>query len=98
MAPEQTPEPGEQIYLPGPSWAPFFFAVGVTGLVCGIFAEGFMLRGWAYCIAGGIFLLAALASLVNGTIRGFFQLPRHQRVRGAVLPAGSLRSSAKRRS
>ena len=55
-----------------------------------------MLRGWAYCIVGAIFLLAALSSLVGDTIRGFFRLPRRQRVRGAVLPAATLRSSAKR--
>jgi len=94
--PEHPSEPGEQIYLPSSSWAPPFFAVGVAALVCGIFAEGFMLRGWAYCIVGAIFLLAALSSLVGDTIRGFFRLPRRQRVRGAVLPAATLRSSAKR--
>jgi len=93
---EHIPEPTEQIYLPGPSWAPVFFAVGVAALVCGIFAEGFMLRGWAYCILGAVLVLAALSSLIGDTIRGFFRLPRRQRVRGAVLPAATLRSSAKR--
>ena len=97
MPPTQDPsEPGEQIYLPESSWAPLFFAVGVAAMICGIYAEGFMLRGWVYVIVGAIFALAALASLVNGTIRSFFRLPRRQRVRGAVLPAATLRSSSKR--
>ena len=94
MVESQPPsEPGEQIYLPEASWAPIFFAVGIAALVCGLFAEGFMVRGWVYCIIGAIFALVALASMISGTIRGFFRLPRRQRVRGAVLPAASLRSS-----
>ena len=94
MADSKPPsEPGEQIYLPDGSWAPLFFAVGVAAIVCGLFAEGFMVRGWVYCIIGAVFALGALASLINGTIRSFFRLPRRQRVRGAVLPAASLRSS-----
>jgi len=35
------PEPGELIYMPKPSWAPAFFALGALGLVCGIYAAGF---------------------------------------------------------
>jgi hypothetical protein len=97
VPPAQPPsEPGEQIYLPPPSWAPLFFAVGVAAMVCGLFAAGFMVPGWVYALIGAIFTLAALASLINGTIRGFFRLPRRQRVRGAVLPAATLRSSSKR--
>ena len=38
----QVPEPGETIYLPRPSWAPIFFALGALGLICGIFAGGFI--------------------------------------------------------
>jgi hypothetical protein len=97
MPPTQDPsEPGEQIYLPQSSWAPLLFAVGVAAMICGIYAEGFMVRGWVYFIIGAVFAIAALASMINGTIRSFFRLPRRQRVRGAVLPAATLRSSKRR--
>ena len=36
------PEPGELVYTPRPSWAPAFLALGAAGLVCGIFAAGFI--------------------------------------------------------
>jgi hypothetical protein len=84
--PERIPEPTEQIYLPRPSWGPAFFALGAALLVCGIFAEGFMVRGWVYAIFGAIFLLAALRTMAADATRSFFRLPRRQRVRGAVLP------------
>jgi membrane-bound metal-dependent hydrolase YbcI (DUF457 family) len=90
---EQDPIPAasEQIYLPRASWGPAFFALGAALLVCGIFAEGFMVRAWVYAIFGAIFLLAALWSMVSAATRGFFRLPRRQRVRGAVLPVRTVR-------
>jgi hypothetical protein len=90
--PEKIPAPTELIYEPRPSWAPAFFAVGVAVLVCGIFAEGFLVRGWIYAIFGAIFFIFAIRAMVSGSIRDFFTLPRRQRVRGAALPAASLRS------
>lgn len=83
---EHIPEPTEQIYLAGPSWAPVFFAVGVAALVCGIFAEGFMVRGWIYSIIGGVIALFAFRSMVQDAIRSYYKLPRKQHARGAVLP------------
>ena len=85
------PEPSERIYMPRPSWAPAFFALGAALLVCGIFAEGFMVRAWVYAIFGAIFFLAAIWSLISGATRGFYRLPRRQRVRGAVLPVPTVR-------
>jgi hypothetical protein len=82
----QIPEPGELTYLPKPSWAPIFLAIGATGLVCGIFAAGFIFPPVVYAVAGAILLLGALRSLVSGAIRDYFRLPRRQRVRGAALP------------
>jgi protoheme IX farnesyltransferase len=43
------PEPGEMVYSPSPSWAPVFFAAGITGIVCGIFAAGFIFSPFIYC-------------------------------------------------
>ena len=84
------PEPGELVYLPKPSWAPIFLAIGATGLVCGIFAAGFIFPPTVYMVVGAVFALAALRGLVRGAIRGFFRLPRKQRVRGAALPVETI--------
>jgi hypothetical protein len=86
----EIPEPGELVYPPRPSWAPAFFAFGAAGAVCGIFAEGFMLRGWIYSIIGVIVLLFALRSMIGNATRDYFRLPRHQKVRGAVLPVETI--------
>jgi hypothetical protein len=80
------PEPGEVIYRPRSSWAPAVFAFALALTVCGIFAEGFMVRGWIYSIIGGIVALFALRSMIKDATRGYFKLPRKQHVRGAVLP------------
>jgi uncharacterized membrane protein len=86
----ETPEPGELVYRPRPSWAPAIFAFAAALAVCGIFAEGFMFRGWVYSIAGVVVLLAALRSMAKGASRDYFHLPRRQRVRGAVLPVETI--------
>jgi len=83
-------EPGELVYRSQPSWAPAFFAFAAALAVCGIFAEGFMFRGWVYSIAGLVVLLAALRSMVKGAPRAYFRLPRRQRARGAVLPVETI--------
>jgi predicted PurR-regulated permease PerM len=84
------PEPGEMVYAPRPSWAPAFLALGVLGLVCGIYAAGFIFSPFIYAIVGAIFFLAAFRSLVRGAIRGYFRLPRRQKVRGAALPVETI--------
>ncbi len=91
--PENIPAPTESIYEPTPSWAPAFLALGVALIVCGIFAEGFLVRGWIYSIFGAVFFVFAFFAIVRSSIRSFFSLPRKQRVRGAALPAASLRSA-----
>ena len=80
------PEPGEVIYQPRSSWAPAIFAFALALTVCGIFAEGFMVRGWIYSIIGGVVALFAFRAMIQGSIRSYFSLPRKQHVRGAVLP------------
>lgn len=86
----EIPEPGELVYPPRPSWAPAIFAFAAALAVCGIFAEGFMFRGWIYSIAGLVVLLFALRSMVKGASRGYFRLPRKQKARGAVLPVETI--------
>ena len=88
---ESIPGPTELVYTPRPSWGPAFFAFGVALAICGIFAEGFMVRGWIWSIIGVIFALAALWSMLAAARRNFYRLPRRQRVRGAVLPVTTLR-------
>jgi len=83
-------EPGELVYPPRPSWAPAFFAFGAAGAVCGIFAEGFMVRGWIYSLIGIVILLFALRSMIKSATRDYFRLPRKQKVRGAVLPVETI--------
>jgi hypothetical protein len=80
------PEPGETIYPPRPSWAPAVFAFALALTICGIFAEGFMVRGWIYSIIGGVVALFALRTMIKDATKGYFKLPRKQHVRGAVLP------------
>jgi len=84
------PEPGELLYAPRPSWAPAFFGFALALTVCGIFAEGFMVRGWIYAIIGAVVALSALRSMARGAIRDYFRLPRKQKVRGAVLPVETI--------
>jgi hypothetical protein len=86
----EIPEPGELVYAPRPSWAPVFFAFGAALALCGLFAEGFMVRGWIYSIIGAIVLLAAFRSMVRGARRDYYRRPLRQRVRGAVLPGETL--------
>jgi len=86
----EIPEPGELVYPPRPSWAPAFFAFAAALAVCGIFAEGFMVRGWIYSIIGVVALLFALRSMIKSATRDYFRLPRTQHTRGAVLPVETI--------
>lgn len=86
----------ERVYLPRATWAPAFFAFGLALAVCGIFAEGFMVRGWVYSIIGAVMALAGLRGIVTGAVRDFYRLPRRQRARGAVLPVSPLRPPERR--
>jgi hypothetical protein len=80
------PEPGELLHQPRSSWAPLVLAFALALAVCGIFAEGFMVRGWIYSIIGGIVALFALRAMIKDAIGDYYKLPRKQSVRGAVLP------------
>lgn len=84
------PEPGELVYTPQPSWAPAFLALGAIGLVCGIFASGFIFSPFVYAIVGAVIALGAFRGLVRGAIRDYYRLPRRQRVRNAALPVETI--------
>jgi len=86
----EIPEPGELVYPSRPSWAPAIFAFAAALAVCGIFAEGFMVRGWIYSLIGGVVLLFALRAMVKSGTRDYFRLQRRQRTRGAVLPVETI--------
>jgi hypothetical protein len=93
----QPGEPTELIYLPRPSWAPAFLAFGGILLINGIYGEGFLVRGWVYMFAGVVVVLVALRSMVAGAVRDFFERPRRQVERAAVLPAATIRPPPKQR-
>jgi hypothetical protein len=86
----QVPEPDETIYLPRPSWAPIFFAMGALGLICGIYAGGFIFAPYIWGIIGAIFFLGAFRSIVRGSVRDYYRLPRRQETRGAALPVETI--------
>jgi hypothetical protein len=91
---EKVPESTELVYLPRPSWAPALLAFGAMMIVNGIYGEGFLFRGWVYMIVGAVIALGALRSMIVGAVRDFYERPRRQRPRPAVLPAGSLKPPA----
>jgi hypothetical protein len=82
----EIPEPGELVYRPRPSWLPAFLAFFIALVIAGVYAEGFMVRGWIYSIIGGVAALLVLRAMIHDSAVDFFRLRRRQRVRGAVLP------------
>lgn len=82
----QIPEPGEMVYTPKSSWGPAFFALGLLGLLSGIYAAGFIFPPVLYAVVGAVFALAAFRVMTRSAIRDYFRLPRRQRVRGGALP------------
>jgi len=90
------PEPGEQVYAPRSSWLPPFLAFAIAIVLCGVYAEGFMVRGWIYSLIAGAAALLIFRALVGQAGRDFYRLRRKQKVRGAVLPVEPLSPPAKR--
>jgi hypothetical protein len=89
-------EPGELVYPPRSSWLPAFFAFALAVVVCGIYAEGFMVRGWIYAVIAGVAALLIFRALVGDGVRDYYRLRRKQKVRGAVLPVETIQPPAKR--
>jgi len=86
-------QPTELLYTPRPSWGPAMFAAGLALIIVGAFPGEFMVPLWIYGLFGAVLVLASLRVMIGAAVRDFFRLPRRQRVRGAVLPAATLRSS-----
>jgi hypothetical protein len=84
------------VYVPKPSWAPVFFALGATGLIAGIYANGFIFPSIVYAVVGAVFILAAFRSLVRGAIRGYYALPRKQKTPAVALPVETISAAPKR--
>jgi hypothetical protein len=81
----QIPEPTELIYVPSPSWAPAFTAVGLAALAIGAFA------GWVISLVGGIVLIRAAIYWYRDYQEQAERLPRRQRLTSAVIPPTTLR-------
>jgi hypothetical protein len=84
MSPEsdsqRVPEPSELVYVPQPSWIPFFFAAGLTALLVGLYA------GIVWAIIGAIVLAAAGLAWLRRVGDEISRMPRSQRPTTAVLP------------
>jgi hypothetical protein len=85
---EQTriPPASETIQTPRSSWGPAFFALGATGAVAGIYANGFVFSAFIWSYIGIIVMLFAFRAIVRSSVRGYFSLPRRQEARPATLP------------
>ena len=84
MAPDgdsrRVPEPTELVYVPQPSWIPFFAAAGLTALLIGLYA------GIAWAIIGAVVLIAAKLAWLRRVGDEVSRMPRSQRPTTAVLP------------
>ena len=85
MDQSRIPEPTELIYVPAPSWAPAFTAVGLSALAIGAFA------GWVISLVGGIVLIRAGIYWYRDYVQQAERLPRRQRLTSAVIPPTTLR-------
>jgi hypothetical protein len=83
---KRIPPASETIQVPRPSWAPAFFALGATGAVAGIYANGFVFSSFIWSYLGIIVLLFAFRAIVRSSIRSYYSLPRRQEPRPATLP------------
>lgn len=79
------PEPTELVYLPRPSWAPPFTALGLGMLVAGLFSW------WVWAVIGAIIGLIAVVAWIRDSARQASRLPIEQEPSTAVLPAVPVR-------
>jgi hypothetical protein len=81
MNDDRAPEATELVYVPEPSWLPALTALGLAGVLTGIFVW------WPYGVIGGVIALACLAAMLRRTKADVERLPRRQKLTTAVLPA-----------
>jgi len=84
--PTRIPRSSETIQTPRPSWGPAFFALGATGAVAGIYANGFVFSAFIWSYIGIVILLFACRAILRGSIRSYYSLPRRQEAQPATLP------------
>jgi hypothetical protein len=84
------PQSSETIQTPRSSWGPAFLALGATGAVAGIYANGFVLSAFIWSYVGLIVLLFAFRAIVRTSVRSYFSLPRRQEARPATLPVDQI--------
>jgi hypothetical protein len=76
----RVPGPTELVYVPQPSWIPFFLAAGLAALLVGLYA------GMVWAIIGAVVLIAATLAWLRGLGGEISRMPRSQRPTTAVLP------------
>ena len=93
--PTRIPRSSETIQTPRPSWGPAFFALGATGAVAGIYANGFVFSAFIWSYVGIVILLFALRAIIRTSVRSYFSLPRRQDAPSATLPTEQFQLDAK---
>jgi hypothetical protein len=81
MSDNGTPEATELVYVPEPSWLPAIAALGLLGVLAGIFVW------WPYGVIGAVLALGGVIGLLRRTRADVERLPRRQKLTTAVLPA-----------
>jgi hypothetical protein len=81
MVERRLPGATELVYVPQSSWLPFFVAVGLTGVIVGLFT------GWVWSAVGAVVLLLAVGRWIRRISAEVSRMPREQRAATAVLPA-----------
>jgi hypothetical protein len=84
--PRRIPGSSETIQTPRRSWGPAFLALGATGAVAGIYANGFVFSAFIWSYIGIVIMLFAFRAIVRTSIRSYYSLPRRQDARPATLP------------
>jgi hypothetical protein len=80
MSDNGVPQATELVYVPEPSWLPAVTALGVAGVLAGVFVW------WPYGVIGGVIALVSMMVMLRGTNRDVERLPRRQKLTTAVLP------------
>jgi hypothetical protein len=81
----QPAKPTEQIYLSRASVMPALFALGLAGLVIGLFAW------WPYAVIGGVVALIAMVGWLRANRRDIAAMPNQQHTDTGPIPLGSAR-------
>lgn len=81
MSDNGTPEATELVYVPESSWLPAVTALGLLGVLAGVFVW------WPYGVIGAVLALVGVIGMMRRTRADVDRLPRRQKLTTAVLPA-----------